>query len=133
MELNAQDIRPEDIPKLPSRMRDLVRLIGIPAAVDFINKFGGREVNFPIHENANKNGAASFSLLVYAVGRENALILCAEYGGEKLSIPRCHSWRYEMRARAIRRAFDAGARINDLASEYGLTARAVEIILNRAV
>ena len=133
MELNAQDVRPEDIPKLPSRMRDLVRLIGIPAAVDFINKFGGREVSFPKHENANKAGAASFSLLARVVGRENALILCTEYGGERLPIPRCHSWRYEMRARDIRRAFDAGASIPDLVSEHGLTSRAIEIILNRAV
>lgn len=91
------------------------------------------EIAIPKGEGNNAAGGAAFKRLADACGRDAALAICKEYGGEVLSIPRCHSLRTEMRARAIRRAFDAGEGLNTLAHRFDMTRRAVEIILNRAI
>lgn len=128
--MNACDLLPADLPRLPERMRELIRLIGIEAAVDLSNALGGLNISFPKHEAANRCGAASFRRLAEIVGNEATRALCAEYGGERIAIPRCHAWRAEVRARTIRRAFDAGATVPELARLHGITYRTVEKTLN---
>ncbi len=130
MEINACDILPDDLPRLPDRMRDLIRLAGIEAAVNLSNALGGLNIRFPKHEAANRYGAAAFRRLAELVGEDATRALCAEYGGEQIAIPRCHAWRQEFRARAIRRAFDAGATVPELAKRYGVTYRTIEKLLN---
>lgn len=132
MDIHAHELTPEDIASLPALVRDIERVSGLPAAIAIVNAFGGMEISIPKGENNNAKGKVAFERIAAAVGRDAALAICNEFGGEMLSIPRCHTLRGEMRARAIRRAFDAGECVNTLARRFGMTYRAIEIILNRA-
>lgn len=133
MDIRAEELTPEDIAILPALVRDIVRVAGLPAAIAIVNAFRGIEISIPKGEGNNTAGNVAFNRLADACGRDAALAICKEYGGEVLGIPRCHTLRSEMRNRAIRRAFDGGENINSLAYRFDMTSRAVELILNRAV
>lgn len=133
MDIRAEDLTPEDIKLLPRQVLDIARIAGMEAAIACVNAFRGMVISIPKGEHYNKKGIEAFAKLAAGCGREAALALCAEYGGEMLFIPRCHTLRGEMRNREIRRAFDAGEDTNTLARRFDMTYRAVEIILNRAV
>ncbi|MFN3595469.1 MAG: Mor transcription activator family protein, partial [Thiobacillaceae bacterium] len=52
-------------------------------------------------------------------------------GGTKLYIPKAEHLRIHRRNEAIRKAYDSGCRVQDIARQHGLTERWVYEILNR--
>ena len=104
-------------------------------ASTFFAELGGLQWQFVSHEN--DMGACRFNRLVKVIGAEAANILTSEFRGEWTSVP---SGRAALgRARSARRAqemqkrYDAGATIEQLAIEFGCSARWVEICLKKDV
>jgi hypothetical protein len=127
MDIHAQDLTPDDLSRLPGMVRDFARIAGLESAIACVNAFRGMQITIPKGEDNNTAGRVA-----EVMGKDAALAICKEYGGEVLGIPRCHALRSEMRARAIRSAFDAGEDVNTLARRFDMTYRAIEQIINRA-
>ena len=66
--------------------------------------------------------------LVRVIGAEAATLLCKEYGGERLYIPKMDAWTYRERRTAIKDEYN-GANIKRLAKKYNLTERMIQIIV----
>lgn len=116
---------------LPDMGREVVRLIGLPRAIDLFRTLGG--VDFPVPKGANNNrfGAMRFEMLSECVGVEAAEVLCAEFGSTRLYIPKCQQALQHIRDRRIVREFDAGASSEELALKFRLTHRGIDAILKK--
>lgn len=130
--IDATQVTEADIAALSPFARDLAQLLGREAAVALFNALGGQLVSIPKGRDNNAKGRLAYDRLESAVGEAAARRLCEEYGGERFEIPRCLSLRNELRARAIRRDYDAGVAINDLVARYAVAHRGIEKILKRA-
>lgn len=82
---------------MPAMAREIAGLIGMPDTLRLVEALGG--TTFPVPKRGNKLGELRFSMLEQAVGVKAAEILCQQYGGTNLYIPRC--------AEALRIARDA--------------------------
>ncbi len=89
-----QIIQHED--SMPAMAREIAGLIGMLDTLRLVEALGG--TTFPIPKRGNKLGELRFSMLEQAVGVKAAEILCQQYGGTNLYIPRC--------ADALRKARD---------------------------
>lgn len=116
---------------LPATARDLIRLVGWPGAEALIRELGG--IPFPVPKGANNNpaGAARFERLAELVGMRGAERIVAEYGDDVLNIPNCKTAIARAKMRAMRARCDAGATLEEIALEFGVTTRWVSIVLKR--
>lgn len=103
--------------------RLLARLIGEDALRTLIRVAGGLALRIP------KRPPLDGPLAELPLPAQEALARYA--GGDVLYIPKCDASRRAARDAAIRAAYDAGARVQDLAREHGLTERWVYEILGR--
>lgn len=101
----------------------LERLIGREALRTLISVAGGLAIRIP------KRPPLDGPLAELPLPAQEALARYA--GGDVLYIPKCDAARRAERDAAIRAAYDAGARVQDLAREYGLSERWVYEILGR--
>lgn len=101
----------------------LERLIGREALKALIETCGGLEVAIP------KRPPMSGPLCDLPLPAQQAL--CDAFGGTVLYIPKCDGARRAARDAAIRAAYDAGERVQDIARRYRLTERWVYDILGR--
>ncbi|MCX8016638.1 MAG: hypothetical protein N2690_01855 [Rhodocyclaceae bacterium] len=101
----------------------LERLIGREALAALIQICGGLAV--PIPKSAPMKGP----LCDLPLSAQQAL--CDAFGGTVLYIPKCDGAARAARDAAIRAAYDAGARVQDLARQYRLTERWIYEILGR--
>ncbi len=124
---------------LPRTARDLIDLIGLPAALALIDLRGGQTLTIPKRKRAA--GEALFEGIVGLVGQEAAEKIVGRYGGEYLTIPSCKRAALAVRDAELQARFDVllaeglGARAvaNRIAGEFGLDVSSVWRISKRAV
>lgn len=116
---------------LPEVARNLVRLIGWRQAESLIAELGG--IPYPVPKGAanNRAGAMRYERLAEVVGPRAADALVAEYGGEVLPVPNCKVAVARAKMRAMRARCDAGATLEEIALEFGVTTRWVSYVLKR--
>lgn len=66
------------------------------------------------------------------VGVENMFKLSREFGGLVIFIPKLDAFEREMRDVIIRREYDCGKTVRDLAKKYDLTVRQIYYILKKS-
>jgi hypothetical protein len=109
---------------LPESLRDVVELIGLPATLNLVEHFGGLIALYVPREIEPEHPIA------VAIGITAARKLSAHYGGDCVrNIPRCASWIRRVRDTEIHARRTAGESPARLALEYGITERAVWMIL----
>ncbi len=100
----------------------LEKLIGREALEALIQTCGGTALTIP------KRLPDRGPLADLPLPAQEALMRYA--GGDSLYIPKAEHLRIRRRNEAIRKAYDAGERVKDIARRYGLTERWVYAILN---
>jgi hypothetical protein len=114
---------------LPPRLQELIRLIGLPATMRFVERFGGSRIYIPAHP-------AEDHPFVAVIGFENLRTLSAEYGidgiGLRFELPTGRRALNAARNERIRAEFDAGKSIRALAAEHRLVERQISRIVAEA-
>lgn len=121
---------------LPASALEMVRLIGLQAALLLIEHFGGTEVHF-IREKETCF-PRDFLALAKVIGTEKAAILAREYpAADKMYVPRCLKAMNALRNREIMALADKMIPEKsrwkvyiDLARQYGTSTRTIQGILN---
>lgn len=85
-------------------------------------KFSGERVSVP---KKFPGGDHSLSL---NLGAEGCAKLVAAFGGSVINVPKCDAAKRSIRDASIRARLSAGAHVNALAAEFGLTYRQVQKI-----
>uniref|UniRef100_B8DKX5 Mor transcription activator domain protein n=1 Tax=Nitratidesulfovibrio vulgaris (strain DSM 19637 / Miyazaki F) TaxID=883 RepID=B8DKX5_NITV9 len=120
---------------MPAMAREIAGLIGMPDTLRLVEALGG--TTFPVPKRGNKLGELRFCMLEQAVGVKAAEILCQQYGGTNLYIPRCADVLRKIRNAELIGFFDAYAGegksgknvVAELALKYKLSDRRVWEIL----
>lgn len=112
-------IRVDDLPPVA---RDLVEVIGLPAAVRLVEKWGGVRIYVPATVGEDHP-------LARMIGVDTARALCEYCAGELLAVPRAAAALREARNREIRARYADGESQARLARAYALTERQVRNIL----
>lgn len=117
--------------------RDLISTIGLPATLRLIETKGGLNIRIPLGITAQ--GQALRDEFVQLLGLEATTRLIGQYGGTMLYVPSCRQARVDSRDQAINHDRDRLARegrserglVDELARQYGLSARHVWRILKK--
>jgi hypothetical protein len=91
---------------LPASARELVRCLGIAAALALLNGLPGVLLLVPKTATGNRYNAQRWQQLVDLVGDAAMALLVAHYAGSALEINTCAALRTERRRRWLRAAFD---------------------------
>jgi len=111
-------------------MSEIPRLIGADLARRLFEEFGGMFVVFPKGPGNNPAGAKKFAMFSTVIGADAVVNLGQHYNGAEVYIPlEADRHRKERNAKIVGK-FDAGSLVNDLAREFGLSCRAIEVIIN---
>lgn len=111
---------------LPKFVRDVVDLVGLPAAMALVNAYPGLRLKVPfgLRESHVRTRLAGI------MGTEAADTFIAVYAGNDLLIPRCADALRAARNQAIIGAYDRGEKsVSQLALDYSLTDRQIRSIL----
>lgn len=112
---------------LPASARDLAGLIGLPATLRLVEKWGG------VMRLYVPRDIAADHELARVLGLDAARALSARYDGDYLpSVPRCADALRQARNRALLRRRAEGASPAILALEFGITERQIWNILASA-
>lgn len=111
-----------DISLLPSVLREMSELIGLPATMQIVRQYGGVRLYVPKEIPADHP-------LMKLIGICNAITLADAYGGETLEIGRAEAAVREIRDTEIRQQWPALSQ-RQLALKYGLTERQVRNIVS---
>lgn len=103
---------------LPQSVREIARLIGLPATLKLVEHYQGVPMWVPVNYDPDH-------ILVRLVGHEAAMKLIEEYGGEKPEIARCAA---AIRAIRNHRICTSNKSQRELAIEHGLTVRQIRYI-----
>lgn len=123
--------------RLPRMVRDIADRLGLPAALELVEKLGG--VTLPIPMRQSLRGETRYCFLVDKLGAELAGALCREYGGTDLYVPNCRQTLIDERNAALNRDRDELAKkgvserkiVATLALQYRISDRNVWRILKR--
>lgn len=111
---------------LPPRLEEFVRLIGLPATMLLVERFGGLRIYIPVSPTQEHPFAE-------LIGFENLCALSAEYGidgtGLRFELPRALRALNAVRNARIRSDFIDGLSVRKLAAEHRLTERHVTRIV----
>lgn len=111
---------------LPPRLQEFVRLIGLPATLRMVERFGGLRIYIP----ATAMPDHPFAELV---GMDNFTRLCEEYSadghGLRFELPRALHALNAVRNAQIRADHLAGISARDLAAAHRVTERHIERIV----
>lgn len=107
---------------LPESLREVVDLIGLQATLKLVEHLGGIVLYVPAELTADHR-------IAKAIGMRAATLLWERYQADTIEVPRCHEALRLARNAEIRARRDAGATVEQLALDYGLTMRAVWYIL----
>jgi len=107
--------------ELPESLEDIASAIGEAKVFELITRFKGQRIHIP-------KSIAKWSLLPI-LGSEAALRLVQLCGGNDIFIPSCHGLNLAFRNEKIR-ADRSFMKIDDLASKYQLSRRAIQKIVN---
>lgn len=125
----------EELCLLPDTARQLVRLLGLDAALNLVRAMGGRTVRVP-HGNTAR-GRAVLADLARCVGEDGARALAREYAATQLYIPRCTRAFAALRNAALARDHEQWSgqglsergTVSRLSARYGISDRYVWRIL----
>ncbi len=117
--------------ELPETAQEIVRLIGLPRAIDLFKALGGISFPAPHGRHNNRFGELRFEMLAGCVGVDAANVLCREFGGTVFYIPKCQQALQSIRDRRIVRESDNGTSVEELALRYRLSDRRVKDILKK--
>lgn len=107
---------------LPGVLQEFVRLIGLPATMLLVEKFGGLRIYIPLNPTPEHHFAQ-------LIGFDKLQRLSAEYGREDhFELPKAERALLALRNAKIR-ADRATKSIRQLASEYGMTERHIVRII----
>jgi Mor family transcriptional regulator len=110
---------------LPESLREISRLIGLPATLTLVEWRGGMRLSIP-------RAVPESHPLARRLGLRAAQVLAAHYNGDPLHVPALSRVLAPLRNRAIRAEFDGGTPVPDLVWRFGLAERRIHEILNRA-
>lgn len=124
---------------LPQGARDLIAVVGIPAALRLFEVAGGRVIDMA--KGKRLRGKAQIQALGEIVGAVAAGKLSKHYGGAPLRVPRCVRVVRRMRDASIQQRFDALDRagysarkaVSMIVGEFGIDDRTVWRVLKRDV
>lgn len=117
---------------LPPTARNLVRLAGWRGALALVREMPGARIYSPA-ERMSREADARFERVAELAGRDAAQRIYDEYHGSLVEIPNCRAAITAARDRHIRTRFDAaGATVEDLCAETGLSRRQIFYILKIA-
>jgi Mor family transcriptional regulator len=105
-----------------ARIEEIVRVIGLPAALELLERFGGTSIYLP-HPSRVKPDSA----LAQAIGMEAACRLASAWPQCEIGVPRGLEYARRERDRAIR-SEPPTMTLRDLARKYGLTERRIQQI-----
>lgn len=117
---------------LPASVKEMARLVGLEAALLIVHKFGGKEKAFCV-----KSGVA-LDELCDVIGKEKAELFSNEYPEvDMVYIPLCRKAMNALRDWQIVALFQESIACksvretcNDIAENFGMSYRAVEMIVN---
>ena len=111
---------------LPPRLQEFVRLIGLPATMLLVERFGGLRIYIPATATADHPFAE-------LIGFDNLVKLAEQYGidgtGDRFLLPRAERALNAVRNAQIRADYLTAKSLRDLALEHGLTERHVSRIV----
>ncbi len=115
---------------LPPSARDLVRWVGWQGAINMIREMPGARIYSPKRGPQHSQQAdARYARVAELAGEHGAAALYRAIVGGIFEVPRCAAAMARARNRDIRRAFDAGADVEELCFRYGVSRRSVYYIL----
>lgn len=117
--MTAPKFQADPADHLPPSLAELVRLIGFPATLKLVERFGGGRLYVPLEEHLNDQHA-----IVLAIGKEAARKLSRDRATEILEIPRAAAYMRVVRDTIMREQYETKS-ATDLAREYGMTRRNV--------
>ena len=103
---------------------EITELLGAEDAGKLSDAFGGMELL--ITNNTN-----SIHRIAAVIGIEKAQIFCARFSGGMLYFQKMHRSKSDVRNKEIIEAYTNGARVDDLAMKYGVSARQIWYILKK--
>lgn len=110
---------------LPQSLRPVVTLIGLPATIKLVERYGGINQQY-IPERMKRTHP-----IALAIGFEAAAVLSEHYGRDYLGVPRCLEALIAIRNMAICERHANGEQPRDLALEYQLSERWIWEIVAR--
>ncbi|MDR1889641.1 MAG: hypothetical protein LBQ81_09740 [Zoogloeaceae bacterium] len=129
------------LPNFPDSAIDLIKIAGLKGAAGVITAFPG--VSFPVPAvvgGGNAQGAKNWDRLVKAAGEAVAARIVRHWRGTEMYVPSCRSAQWSQAQDAIRARFDhltqergysGNEAVFELALEYGVTDRAIQLVLKR--
>ena len=107
---------------LPGVLREMTELIGLPATMAIVRRFGGVRLYVPVNVPPDH-------ILISLVGMQKAERLAERFGGqEHFDIPKAEAALRHLRNEAIKQQWPEVSQ-SQLALKYGLTERTVREIL----
>jgi hypothetical protein len=120
--MTAQSWEQLSVELLPGVLQEFVRLIGLPATMLLVDKFGGLRIYIPLNPTPEHHFAQ-------LIGVDNLRRLSEIYGREDhFELPKAERALLALRNAKIRAEYGTKS-IRQLASEYGLTERHVTRIV----
>jgi hypothetical protein len=104
---------------MPPSLKDLVTLIGFPATLKLVERYGGLPLYVPREEHLNADHG-----IVATIGADLARKLSRDRGTETLEIPRAAGYLRWVRDQVMRRQYETRS-ASELAREFGMTRRNV--------
>ncbi|MCM8598053.1 MAG: hypothetical protein NFW04_05280 [Candidatus Accumulibacter sp.] len=113
---------------LPQSIRDLSDVIGLDRAFLLVKAYGGTCLQVPVGRN---DECEKKKELLALLGEEYGNKFLSHYGGERMTVPRCHMALLDCRNREIIAAHSMGKSVDHLGRQYRLTTRQIRNILKR--
>ncbi|WP_070972033.1 Mor transcription activator family protein [Vibrio sonorensis] len=108
---------------MPKQVQELIELLGVNEAYEFICQFGG-QVKY-IAKSPQRTS------LKTVIKPENLAVLCAHFGGITLEVPKREHFDRQIRNLQIKQASVDGASRSELALKYNLSIRQIGNIKNK--
>ncbi len=121
---SAPDLDDATLALLPKRVRELVEVVGITAALKIVDLRGGGRLEVP-------RRAKPEHWLVEHIGLDALVKLVAYYDGERIEIDRCANLALMIKERLIVAEFERGASNWQLAQKHGYTERGIRVLRKR--
>ncbi|WP_052190895.1 Mor transcription activator family protein [Chitinibacter sp. ZOR0017] len=104
--ITIDQIHQADVQLLPSSVQELVRVIGLTAALKLVELHGGTSILIP--QGKKRAGQIAYEALAEIIGYKEMALLAEHYRGDDvLYIPSCKAAVRAVRNRLIRSDFDA--------------------------
>lgn len=104
--IHIDQLKTCEVQTLPSSVQELVRVIGLTAALKLVEHYGG--TSFIVPQGLRRDGQAAYEAIAEIIGYKEMAAFAAHYRGDDvLYIPCCKAALRAVRNRLIRADFDA--------------------------